>query len=178
MKKKILYLAFTAIALTACSNDETIKNTDEPLAELRFSAFMDVAMTRAASTIQAIAMDGDCTPAVFVYRHGTTASTDGYGYINKAANSVDVTGVTPTLTYTTTPLYYPQNKGAIDVYMYAPYVAAASSTALTAIPVTVATDQSAKTGYLASDFIHGWNYLCWYTISYSCWNNGGCRPRS
>ena len=39
--------------------------------------------------------------------------------------------------------------------MYAPYTSGA--TTLSAINFTVTSDQSAKSAYLASDFVHGWN---------------------
>lgn len=150
-KNHFLLATLSTLLFTACSSNGTdIVNGNDKPAEIRFSTSMDVALTRAAdgTGIQTTTLDNSATPAVFVYRDGTTVVTSGYGYINQAANSVSG----GTLAYTSA-LYYPQDKDNVDVYLYSPYKSGA--TTLTAIPISVATDQSSKTSYLASDFVHG-----------------------
>lgn len=147
MNKKFLYLALPAFMLAACSNDEVTKTTNETLAQIRLSAQMEATLTRAADNVQEESINPAATPGVYVYKAGETSSTV-YKYENN-----EVTAVSGEGGLTTSRMYYPQDKGAVDVYVYAPRED--TSPSLTAMPITVATDQSTVAGYLASDFIYG-----------------------
>lgn len=150
MKERKLFIGVMAILLLmACSNDEVItSNTDGPLAQIQLSASMEAMSTRAADALQETAINTSSQPGVYVYRAGKTAIDGSYGYEN-----IEVTAVSGTGGLTTSTMYYPQDKGSVDVYVYAPREA--TSPSMTVMPITVATDQSAATGYLASDFIYG-----------------------
>ena len=134
--------------LMACSNDEVIRSIDdEQQAQIQLSSTMETMLTRAADALQETSINTSSTPGVYVYRTTKTAIDNSYGYENIAA-TVGTGGVLSTST-----MYYPQDKGSVDVYVYAPRTT--SSPSMTAMPITVATDQSAAAGYLASDFIYG-----------------------
>ncbi len=174
-KTRIVLYATTAVVaamcilFAACSNDEVIKTNDninEPTAQIQLSASMEATLTRAANNIQSTALDNASAPAVYIYRTGQTANDDNYGFANIAVTKSSSTYTEPTL-------FYPQNKGNIDVYMYAPKQD--TNPSLTAMPITVATDQSDKTNYLASDFVHGLNKGTYTESSYVGipYNNGG-----
>ena len=149
MKVKNLLIGMMATTLLmACSNDEVIRSIDdEQQAQIQLSATMETMLTRAADALQETSINTSSTPGVYVYRTTKTAIDNGYGYENIAA-TVGTGGVLSTST-----MYYPQDKGSVDVYVYAPRTT--SSPSMTAMPITVATDQSAAAGYLASDFIYG-----------------------
>ena len=153
MNKKVLFWAFTAMALTACSNNETPESANEATAKIRLSASIDATLTRAADGIQSTKIvtsssTDDYRPSVYVYKNTETSTTSGYGYEN-----IDVTAVDASGNFTTTDMFYPQSRGPVDVYVYAPRVATGAS--LTAMPITVLSDQSGQTNYLRSDFIYG-----------------------
>ena len=141
-KTRIIHYALTAVVaamcimFAACSNDEVIKTNDninEPTAQIQLSASMEATLTRAANDIQSTALDDDSAPAVYIYRTGQTATDDNYGFENIAVTKSSSTS------YTEPTLFYPQNKGNIDVYMYAPYNSSAS--AMTSIPISVTADR-------------------------------------
>lgn len=148
MKTKHLLLLLIQTSLAAC----TVSESDEPAADertpLRLTTLM-VPVTRAATDLQstALSFSTDRKAGVHVYRTGYAAENNSYGETNQ-----QVTSVTGGVLNTATPLYFPLNKEAVDVYVYAPYIADATvaSTAL-----TVAADQSSNDAYLASDLVVG-----------------------
>lgn len=149
MKTKHLLLLLIQASLAAC----TVSEGGQPIATeertpLRLSTLMMPA-TRAATDLQstAFAFSADRKAGVHVYRAGYAADNDGYGETNQ-----QVTSVTSGILNTATPLYFPLNKEAVDVYVYAPYVNGAT---LASTALTVQADQSSNDAYLASDLVVG-----------------------
>lgn len=149
---KFCLMAITVLALTACSNDDS---ADEALQPLTISASMDgMSVTRSSSDYQNQKLvAGDSNPAVYVCQAGgtTTNYLPGSDYANVALTAADAAGNGSTFTGAT--FYFPQDKGNLDVYMYAPREA--TSPSLTAMPITVSAAQYTKAAYLASDFVFG-----------------------
>ena len=158
-KTRIVLYALTAVVaamcimFAACSNDEVIKTNDninEPTAQIQLSASMEATLTRAADALQEISINTSAKPGIYVLKNGSTSvPADGYKYENIEVTAIDASG-----NFTTSAMYYPQDKAAIDVYVYAPRQ---SSPNFTSMPIAVATDQTTVDGYLASDFIYGVN---------------------
>lgn len=132
-----------AMTFTACSQDE---------AELQQSSYNKgnvisltyLAQTRAASDPQTSALSTSNKVGVFV-TSGSTTITNG----NNNEHSVGAAGV---LTTSNT-MNYPTEDGAkVNIYAYAPY--AASMALSSDNNFSVSTDQSAESGYLASDLVY------------------------
>lgn len=155
--KKINFLmaTLTAITLGSCITDEieipkSEGNHENPQV-IQISATMDTgAATRAGTALQSTALSFDASrkAGVYVYKNTKTAITDSYGYENNQVTALAADG-----TLTTTAMFYPQDGGAIDAYVYAPYVSTGAS--LAAMPFTINGNQSSDANYLASDFVFG-----------------------
>ena len=153
MKKKLLLLLLIPALLTACTVSEGSEPTaGEPAvderAPLRLTTTM-VPVTRAATDLQstAFSFSTDRKAGVHVYRAGYVADHDSYGETNR-----QVVSVTGGVLNTASPLYFPLNKDAVDVYVYAPYISGAT---VASTSLTVAADQSGNDAYLASDLVVG-----------------------
>lgn len=131
-----------AMALTACSQDEA----DIQLSALTqgnvISLTSQVAATRAASDPQTTALSTSNKVGVYVSSSSSTL-------YNNVEHSVGDAGA---LTTTTT-MNYPTEDGAtVNIYAYAPYASSMELSSDNAF--SVSTDQSAESGYLASDLVY------------------------
>ena len=133
-----------AMALTACSQDEADIQPSALTQGNVISLTSQVAVTRAASDPQTSALSTSNKVGVFV-TSGSSTITNG----NNNEHSVGAAGV---LTTSNT-MNYPTEDGAkVNIYAYAPY---ASGMALSSDNnFSVSTDQSAESGYLASDLVY------------------------
>jgi len=133
-----------AMAFTACSQDEAELQQSNYSKGNVISLTYLLAQTRAASDPQTSALSTSNKVGVFV-TSGSTTITNG----NNNEHSVGAAGV---LTTTNT-MNYPTEDGAkVNIYAYAPY---ASGMALSSDNnFSVSTDQSAESGYLASDLVY------------------------
>ena len=166
---KLFIVAAAGMVLTACSFDDTLNKLeydDRTPTELRINAKMsEIIVTRGLTDTQNEQLNNSSTPAVYVAKTGTTTynyassgASSYYDYSNVAMTSTAAgTGNTSSLTITNTTtipaFYFPQDKTALDVYLYAPREA--TSPSLTAMPITVQSDQTTQTDYLKSDFVFG-----------------------
>lgn len=167
MKRKSIYL-FAALAtatfsLSSCSNDDSAESVNSP-AELKITAEMYPAIevnTRAAYDIQSTTPANFTNIGIYVWYtgcKGPRAAGSGQvpypGYENDQVASASASSPY-VLTPTTNPImYFPIDNADVDVYLYAPYNASPTQTAM-CMDHTVAADQSLTAGYLASDFIYG-----------------------
>lgn len=156
---RLTILTMAALLTGACSGgDDTTERKQHTGTAIRLTVSMqdDDTQTRAQANLQSATLMQPATAGVYVYMNGMTSkqSPSGYGYEN-----ITVTGMTGSQ-IATQPMYYPQ-QGSIDVYVYAPRPAGEAS--LTAMPVTVAADQTGTDGYVASDFIFGHTLAVPYT---------------
>ena len=133
-----------AMTFTACSQDEAELQQSSYNKGNVISLAYQLAQTRAASDPQTSALSTSNKVGVFV-TSGSTTITNG----NNNEHSVGAAGV---LTTSNT-MNYPTEDGAkVNIYAYAPY---ASGMALSSDNnFSVSTDQSAESGYLASDLIY------------------------
>lgn len=131
-----------AMALTACSQDEA---DIQPSALTKGNVICltsHVAATRAASDPQSTALSTSNKVGVYV----SSSSSPSY---NNVEHSVGDAGA---LTATTT-MNYPTGDGAtVNIYAYAPYASSLQLNSDNAF--SVSTDQSAESGYLASDLVY------------------------
>ena len=133
-----------AMALTACSQDAADIQPSALTQGNVISLTSQVAVTRAASDPQTSALSTSNKVGVFV-TSGSTTITNG----NNNEHSVGAAGV---LTTSNT-MNYPTEDGAkVNIYAYAPY--AASMALSSDNNFLVSTDQSAESGYLASDLVY------------------------
>lgn len=171
MKKNYFFLLTVAtFALASCSSDDAqVGNNNDTPAEIRINTSIgQLSVTRATETtydsssggIQETALDGDLItnstpPAVYICKDGKTAKTNDYFYKNIDATAIGAGGA---LTTGSTVFYFPQDKTAVDVYVYAPHqndVTELSSASSGGIQFSIQTDQSTKANYLKSDFVFG-----------------------
>ena len=133
-----------AMAFTACSQDEAELQQSNYNKGNVISLTYLLAQTRAASDPQTSALSTSNKVGVFV-TSGSTTITNG----NNNEHSVGAAGV---LTTSNT-MNYPTEDGAkVNIYAYAPY--AASMALSSDNNFSVSTDQSAESGYLASDLVY------------------------
>lgn len=167
----IAALATAVFSLSSCIYDDEVStyapNGELSQEEVKISASMQgvETTTRAAYNLQGDNLADWSKAGIFVYKTGQTAAVaastgvTGYaGYANIAVNSPTTGAATPTSAapLTLTPassLYFPIDKTAVDVYVYAPRDA--SYTDVTSMAFTVDADQSTDAKYIASDFIYG-----------------------
>lgn len=133
-----------AMTFTACSQDEAELQQSSYNKGNVISLTYQLAQTRAASDPQTSALSTSNKVGVFV-TSGSTTITNG----NNNEHSVGAAGV---LTTSNT-MNYPTEDGAkVNIYAYAPY--AASMALSSDNNFSVSTDQSAESGYLASDLVY------------------------
>ena len=133
-----------AMTLTACSQDEAELQQNDYGKGNVISLTYQLAHTRAASDPQTNALSTSNKVGVFV--------TSGSATITNGDNNERSVGSAGALTTSNT-MNYPTEDGAkVNIYAYAPY---AAGTALSSDNnFSVSTDQSAETGYLASDLVY------------------------
>lgn len=131
-----------AMALTACSQDEADFQSSSFAKGNVISLTSQVAVTRAISDPQTTALSTSNNVGVYVAGSSSTL-------YDNVEHSVGTTGA---LTSTST-MNYPSEDGAkVNIYGYAPYT---SDMALNSDnSFSVSTDQSTKSGYLASDLVY------------------------
>jgi hypothetical protein len=158
MKKFFFFMATVTVAtttlLTACSSDDDFdyfKNADPNQLRLCVN-FGSPAKTRATGNINATSIDFS-TLGVYVWRENSTDTLKNFGYINRIVKSSTKVNDKQVLT-TDSALYFPLDKGNVDVYLYAPYSKDAIQSNM-AMQFKVADDQSKDADYKASDFICG-----------------------
>lgn len=131
-----------AMALTACSQDEADIQPSALTQGNVISLTSQVAATRAASDPQTTALSTSNKVGVYVSSSSSTL-------YNNVEHSVGDAGA---LTATTT-MNYPTEDGAtVNIYAYAPYASSLELSNDNAF--SVSTDQSAESGYLASDLVY------------------------
>ncbi len=131
-----------AMALTACSQDEADIQPSALTKGNVISLTSQVAATRAASDPQTTALSTSNKVGVYVSSSSSTL-------YNNVEHSVGDAGA---LTATTT-MNYPTEDGAtVNIYAYAPYTSSLELSSDNAF--SVSTDQSAESGYLASDLVY------------------------
>lgn len=131
-----------AMTLTACSQDEADFQPSALTKGNVISLTSQVAATRAASDPQTTALNTSNKVGVYVSSSSSTL-------YNNVEHSVGDAG---TLTATTT-MNYPTEDGAtVNIYAYAPYASSLELSNDNAF--SVSTDQSAESGYLASDLVY------------------------
>ena len=131
-----------AMALTACSQDEADIQPSALTQGNVISLTSQVAATRAASDPQTTALSTSNKVGVYVSSGSSTL-------YNNVEHSVGDAGA---LTATTT-MNYPTEDGAtVNIYAYAPYASSLELSSDNAF--SVSTDQSAESGYLASDLVY------------------------
>ena len=178
MKKNRFYLlaalATTAFSLSSCIYDDEVAsfapNSGLSQDEIKVAAVMQGvdASTRAAYNLQSENLYDWTKAGIFVYKTGNTAAVSastgvtGYaGYENIGVQSPSTGATKPTASspLTLTPvskLYFPVDNTDVDVYVYAPYDAAYSTSPdVTAMDFTVKGDQAENADYYDSDFIYG-----------------------
>ena len=131
-------IAFAALALSSCSNDETQEKSVNKN-EIRIEAIYPSPQTRATST----GFDSGDRIGVFVVPEGAILQPFGNA-VNNGCYTYDGSKWTPSKTF-----YW--NEGKNNVYAYYPY--AAEMNDIEAFPFKVATDQSTGEGYSLSDFL-------------------------
>lgn len=147
MKANKLFLGTAAIVaamvFTACSQDEVESSAAVSKSNV-ISLSSKVAMTRAASDVQATALSTSNKVGVFVINGNTTIANGDNNQHSVGANG-DLS--------TSNAMNYPTEENAtVNIYAYAPY---ASGMALNSDnSFSVSTDQSAEAGYLASDLLY------------------------
>lgn len=167
-KSNLFFVVAAGMALTACSFDDSMRTLeyDYDPAELNITASIGgMSVTRGTADYQNEQLDNTSTPAVYVCQNssGTSYTTNyltGQNYANIQMTSVADASPAKTSTLSISSVsgapskfYFPQDKGSLDVYLYAPYQSSGAS--LTAMPITVSTTQYNKAGYIASDFVFG-----------------------
>lgn len=131
-----------AMTLTACSQDEADFQPSALTKGNVISLTSQVAATRAASDPQTTALNTSNKVGVYVSSSSSTL-------YNNVEHSVGDAGA---LTATTT-MNYPTEDGAtVNIYAYAPYASSMELSSDNAF--SVSTDQSAESGYLASDLVY------------------------
>ena len=134
----------TAIAFTACSQDETEFQQSAYNKGNVISLTYQLAQTRAASDPQTTALSTSNKVGVFV--------TSGSATITNGNNNEHSVGAAGALTTSNT-MNYPTEDGAkVNIYAYAPYASGMALSSDNAF--SVSTDQSAESGYLASDLVY------------------------
>ena len=133
-----------AMTLTACSQDEAELQQSNYNKGNVISLTYQLAQTRAASDPQTSALSTSNKVGVFVIS-GSATITNG----NNNEHSVGASGA---LTTSNT-MNYPTEDGAkVNIYAYAPYAAGMALSSDNNF--SVSTDQSAESGYLASDLVY------------------------
>lgn len=159
-------MAAVVIGLPSCSSDEETAEGNISPAELKITASMAPSIeltTRAGYDVQSTTLNDYTNIGIYVWYGGQTtvnASPVYNGYANDkvASATADATsGNFPyTLTPTTTPMYFPVDNHAVDVYLYTPYASTFVANASMVTPdFTVEADQSTDANYIASDFLYG-----------------------
>ena len=159
-------MAAVVISIPSCSSDdESAENSASP-AELKIMASMAPSIeltTRAGHDVQSTTLNSYTNIGIYVWYSGQTtvnASPVYNGYANDkvASATADATSTNfpYTLTPTTTPMYFPVDNHAVDVYLYTPYANTFVADANMVTPdFTVQADQSTDANYIASDFLYG-----------------------
>ena len=156
MKKYFIMAAIAAVTLASCStaDDEVATNpskTTDPVAVTLSNSFSKPT-TRAINDLQNEQIASDVQVGVSVYKTGTTATTENYGYTNIQFTA----GESGALTIATgSTMYYSPNSN-VDIYAYAPLQTVENFAIGTPISFSVLADQTSETagnGYLASDLI-------------------------
>ncbi len=148
------------LLLSACSFDDTLNKLEyeEAPGELKLiSNLGGMTVTRGTFDPQATKLNTASSPAVFVTNDGSTTDyITGSDYSNIKLTATDGTGNASNLAIksgeTPTAFYFPQNKGDLTVFLYAPFQTDATIASTT---ITVSEDQYNTEGYLASDFVFG-----------------------
>ena len=131
-----------AMTFTACSQDEAELQQSNHSKGSVISLTYQLAQTRAASDPQTTALSTSNKVGVYVSSSSSTL-------YNNVEHSVGDAGA---LTATTT-MNYPTEDGAtVNIYAYAPYASSLELSSDNAF--SVSTDQSAESGYLASDLVY------------------------
>lgn len=134
MNRKLIFLMATALTLSACSNDS------EPGSEIRL--FTEVAtQTRAANDPAALQQTQFANGTQISVQVTDKAATNPVAYPLAQYTADGAGGLTPS----GAKQYFPASGSKVDVYAYHPAGAAQA--------FSVATDQSANAGYLASDLM-------------------------
>ena len=140
IKNSINYGILVLAALTAC----TAEKMDAPAVKNTAISLTSQVQTRATADPQTTALSTSNTVGVFV-TSGQATITNG----NNNEHSVDATGA---LTTSNT-MNYPSEDGTkVNIYAYAPYASGMALSSDNAF--SVSTDQSADSGYLASDLVY------------------------
>ena len=133
-----------AMTLTACSQDEAELQQSNYNKGNVISLTYQLAQTRAASDPQTSALSTSNKVGVFV--------TSGSATITNGNNNEHSVGASGALTTSNT-MNYPTEDGAkVNIYAYAPYAAGMALSSDNNF--SVSTDQSAESGYLASDLVY------------------------
>lgn len=133
-----------AMTFTACSQDEAELQQSNHSKGSVISLTYQLAQTRATSDPQTSALSTSNKVGVFV-TSGSTTITNG----NNNEHSVGTTGA---LTTSSTMNYPTENGAKVNIYAYAPYAAGMALSSDNNF--SVSTDQSAESGYLASDLVY------------------------
>jgi hypothetical protein len=156
MKKYFIMAAIAAVTLASCStaDDEVATNpskTTDPVA-VTLSNTLSKATTRANTTLQTEYIASTVKVGVSVFRKDATAASGlgNYGYVNKQYNANGSGSLT---VEAGSEVYYPADKGAVDIYAYAPMKTGVTD-ATAAMDFSVAESQSTDDNYLASDLIY------------------------
>lgn len=145
--RRLTYIIITILLLTACT-DDTRQETGQQGTLHVTTSMAGATRTAKYSGLQENALSTDVTAAFYVYREGSVAVTSGYGYENL---TYDYNTTQAARTHQT--VFFPADWADVDVFVYAPR--AASPIGANTIPITVQTDQSTQSAYIASDFVFG-----------------------
>lgn len=139
MNRKLIFLMMTALTLSACSNDSDPVPQDAVGSEIRLSTEV-ASQTRAANDLAALqeTQFANGTKLSVQVTDNATAGAVDYQLTQYTADGAG--GLTPAATQ-----YFPASGSKVDVYAYHPAGAAQA--------FSVAADQSANAGYLASDLM-------------------------
>ncbi len=147
--KRISRLLAVLLAVVTLAGCEASDERQAPQTGLSVTTVMGSTLaTRTTGTdLQTTALDESNTAGIYVYLNGYTERTDGYGFENLTYAYVNSQWKHSTINFPV------DEDEKIDIFVYAPRIT--SSHTLNNIPVTVKTDQSTASAYLASDFVFG-----------------------
>lgn len=145
--KTLSYLSLALVALTVigCSSDDSLEQTDNSQRKpLSFVSYV-VNSRRAASNLQQTQLAEGVKVGVFV--KNTNGFISGGNNAQLTANGAGA--------FTGAPIYLPEDGSAVSVAAYAPYNSKFNDMADVDADFSVAANQSATAGYLASDLLYG-----------------------
>ena len=156
MKKLFFFAAAASVMLAACSSDnEEVKVAEK--SAIRLSTQSITGLTRAGKNVQLTSFDDNEAVSIFFVENvggtQTPSGTNVTSYTNPLAYTTGASGaLTPAA-----PQFWPQDGNGLFIFGVYPASAVTSSTAYNAteISFSVAADQSAATGYKASDLMTG-----------------------